>query len=74
MFSEEKFLKYIGDAQLIYYFGAEHKKIEEKMILEEDSEEEKDTKKKTDFVPGSLVLAKVSTDMNGDGNAKNQEK
>ena len=27
MFSEEKFLKYIGDAQLSYYFGAENKKI-----------------------------------------------
>ncbi len=36
MFIEEKFLNFIGPAQLTYYFGAEKKKIEEKIILEEE--------------------------------------
>lgn len=43
------------------------------MILEEDSEEEREPKK-TEFVPGSLVLAKVTTtDISGDRNGKAQE-
>jgi hypothetical protein len=39
MLIEEPFLKYIGEGQLSYYFGAEQKKIEEKNIIEEVSED-----------------------------------
>lgn len=35
MLIEEPFLKYIGENQLAYYFGPEHKKIQEKNIIDE---------------------------------------
>lgn len=73
MFSEEKFLKYIGDMQLSYYFGAQHKAIEEKMILEEESEDEDNHKNsknsKANYVAGSAVLIKMETDLNQDKQA-----
>lgn len=64
MLLEQAFLKYIGENQLSYYFGAEHKNIQEKNIIEEvseESEQEKE-KKKEDYVAASTVLHRVTTD------------
>jgi hypothetical protein len=56
MLIEEPFLKYIGENQLAYYFGPEHKKIQEKNIIDEESEgeEQNDKRKKGEnYVPAS---------------------
>jgi hypothetical protein len=54
MLFEEKFLKEMGDRMVAYYFGPE-KKICEKTILEENSEEsqEQSLRKGSVYVPNS---------------------
>lgn len=69
MLLEESFLKYIGENNLSYYFGAEHKKIQEKNIIQEESEsEENDNAKKrgSDYVAASEVFCRVNTDTKED--------
>jgi hypothetical protein len=64
MFIEEPFLKYIGENQLAYYFGPEHRKIQEKNIIDEESEEENKNdrrKKGENYVPASEVFCRVET-------------
>lgn len=46
-----------------YYFGAEHKKIQERNIIDEESSEdsEKKAKKNKEYVAGSEVIYRVVT-------------
>lgn len=65
MLLEESFLKYIGENNLSYYFGAEHKKIQEKNIIQEESESEENEKAKrkgSDYVAASEVFCRVNTE------------
>ena len=72
MFVEEDFLKFLGSNQLNlnYYFGAEHKKVEEKNIIEEESEVSDEPE---NFVLSSVVLMRVNTDISKSQNFIGQD-
>ena len=63
MLIEEPFLKFIGENQMRYYFGAEHKKIQERNIIDQESSEdsEKKAKRNKEYVAGSQVIYRVVT-------------
>lgn len=60
MLFEDDFLKELGDMMITYYFGPE-KKILEKIILEENSEDsqERGIRKGSVFIPNSSELIEI---------------